>query len=87
MGMTGVRPLYIQSLGSNFEYRALRTTKKDLGPAEGPADSESVVGDESSEAEDPADNPDTGAAAAALPVMLALVSAAAIPAIRRKRSR
>lgn len=97
-GMTGVTDLYIQSLGANFDYRALRTTKKDLGPAEvepseEPSDEpsgdepsdEPINPDSSDEASE--DNPDTGVATAALPALLAAVSAAAIPAIRRKRAR
>ena len=96
-GMTGVHDLYIQSLGVNFDYRALRTTKKDLGPAdvdssdedssdEDSGSDEPITPDDSSD-DNSADNPDTGVATAALPVLLAAVSAAAIPAIRRKRAR
>lgn len=96
-GMTGVRDLYIQSTSANFDYRALRTTKKDLGPAdvdssdedssdEDSGSDEPITPDDSSD-DNSADNPDTGVATAALPVLLAAVSAAAIPAIRRKRAR
>ncbi|MBP3389383.1 MAG: hypothetical protein J6K98_05850, partial [Clostridia bacterium] len=89
--MSGNEPLYVQSLGRNFNIYALRTTKADLGSLDnsgngGNGGNGSNGGsDGDSDGNGTPDIPDTGIPFAVIPVALALTAGAALT-ITKKRS-
>ena len=90
--MSGNEPIYVQSVGRNFNIYALRTTKADLGELEDtskPSTSTPDVDEEdnSSDSESETDNPDTGVPFAVLPVALALTAGAALTISKKRAAR